>query len=138
VLRSGVEFDPAYGNSGGEDTDFFNRLASRGLQAVWCDEAEVYERIGSERMTAAWLLRRAFAGGLNHARIFRSAYSPLARIAWGMLRGVVGLLQLASTPVLLMRGYARAVRGAQSGLAQLGQCAGLCGPDIRLDMYGSR
>jgi hypothetical protein len=42
-------FDPAYGRSGGEDSEFFARQFALGRRFVWCDEAEAYEEIPSER-----------------------------------------------------------------------------------------
>jgi len=62
-------FDPAYGLSGGEDTEFFEWLRSeRGAKIVWCDEAEVYERIEPDRMTVRWLVGRELRGGQTFAR----------------------------------------------------------------------
>ena len=70
VSRARVQFDVSYGISGGEDSDFFHRLAAAGLNAVWCDEAEVHEHVQPHRVRIGWLVRRAFAGGHSYARIF--------------------------------------------------------------------
>lgn len=137
VLASGVWFDPAYGRSGGEDTDFFMRLKQRGLRAIWCDEAEAHEQVSPERMRATWLLRRAFAGGLNHARIFGRSRAPLSRAAVVAARGLAGAAHLAAAPLMLTCGYGRAVRCAQRGLAQVGQCVGLCAPNVTFNQYGA-
>ncbi|HWK49749.1 MAG TPA: glycosyltransferase family 2 protein, partial [Steroidobacter sp.] len=70
VSRTRIQFDASYGITGGEDTDFFQRLAAAGLSAVWCDEAEVNEHVQPHRMRIGWLVRRSFGGGHIYARIF--------------------------------------------------------------------
>jgi succinoglycan biosynthesis protein ExoM len=56
-------FDPAFGRTGGEDTDFFARQFARGNVFVWCDEAVVTETIPPERCTAAYHVRRLLRAG---------------------------------------------------------------------------
>jgi succinoglycan biosynthesis protein ExoM len=70
VSRARVQFDASYGIWGGEDTDFFHRLAAAGLNAVWCDEAEAHEYVQPHRLRIRWLMRRSFIGGHCFARIF--------------------------------------------------------------------
>lgn len=64
-------FDPAFGLSGGEDTDFFQRLARQGVRFVWCREAAVYERISRDRANIRWLMRRQFRNGGVHIKAKR-------------------------------------------------------------------
>jgi glycosyltransferase involved in cell wall biosynthesis len=56
-------FDPHFGRTGGEDTDFFRRMLSRGRTFVWCNEAEAYEMVPPERLTRSYYLRRALLRG---------------------------------------------------------------------------
>ncbi|WP_129779385.1 glycosyltransferase family 2 protein [Peristeroidobacter soli] len=70
VSRTRVLFDASYGIWGGEDTDFFQRLAAAGVNAVWCDEAEAHEYVQPHRLKIRWLMRRSFIGGHCFARIF--------------------------------------------------------------------
>ena len=78
ILRSSVlgnprkKFDDQYALTGGEDTDFFYRLHLAGCRMVWCDEAEVSEKIPQSRVDKIWLKRRAFRSGQNYYRIFIS------------------------------------------------------------------
>ena len=58
-------FDPAFGLTGGEDTDLFFRLAGEGAQFVWCREAYVVETVFPDRANLRWLLRRAFSRRLH-------------------------------------------------------------------------
>ncbi len=56
-------FDPAFGRTGGEDTDFFARQFARGHVFVWCDEAVVTETIPPERCTVGYHVRRLLRAG---------------------------------------------------------------------------
>ena len=57
-------FDPRFDN-GGEDTDFFKRMTSRGCTFVWCDEAVVYETVPANRLTRSYMLKRGLLRGRN-------------------------------------------------------------------------
>jgi glycosyltransferase involved in cell wall biosynthesis len=65
-------FDPAYGLTGGSDSELFGRMLRSGAQFLWCDEALVVEFIPPERHRFGWLAQRAFRGGLVHTRLSRS------------------------------------------------------------------
>jgi succinoglycan biosynthesis protein ExoM len=65
-------FDPAYGLTGGEDSELFGRMLRSGAQFLWCDEALVVEFIPPERHRFGWLAQRAFRGGLVYTRLARS------------------------------------------------------------------
>src|SRR5262249_12024991 len=69
ALFGDARFDPAFGQSGGEDTALFRRLAARGARFAWCDEAVVHEYVTAARHRPGWLAQRAFRGGCVHAQI---------------------------------------------------------------------
>lgn len=71
-LFEGLRFDPAFGRTGGEDSELFGRMLRSGAQFLWCDEAQVVEFIPPERHRLGWLARRAFRGGCVYTRIARS------------------------------------------------------------------
>src|SRR6185437_13081094 len=48
----GLSFDPAYGRTGGEDDDFFRRMAAAGATLVVTDRAKAWEDVPLERATA--------------------------------------------------------------------------------------
>jgi len=56
-------FDPRLGLTGGEDSIFLGQLRDRGRYALWCAEAWVSESIPADKLSTAYLLRRAFRGG---------------------------------------------------------------------------
>jgi succinoglycan biosynthesis protein ExoM len=62
-------FDQRFDRSGGEDSDFFFRAARAGARIVWTNEAVVREPIERERLTLAWVLRRATRVGRTRATI---------------------------------------------------------------------
>ncbi|MBN1696509.1 MAG: glycosyltransferase [Spirochaetales bacterium] len=49
---------------GGEDVDFFRRLAAENFTFLWCDEAIVYEYVPSDRMTLRYFFKRAYLRGV--------------------------------------------------------------------------
>jgi glycosyltransferase involved in cell wall biosynthesis len=60
-------FDVSLNQVGGEDTDLFNWLTSRGKKFVWCDEAVVYETQPLARTKLCWHLIRSYRGGWGFA-----------------------------------------------------------------------
>ncbi len=68
LKKNKIYFDPAYGLTGGEDSDFFNRLKLRGAKFVNCREAISYEFIGKERTKLSFFLKRNMRGGQTYSR----------------------------------------------------------------------
>jgi succinoglycan biosynthesis protein ExoM len=52
-------------DTGGEDVDFFRRMAEQGRSFVWCREAVVYEVVPAARCNRSYLLKRALLRGSN-------------------------------------------------------------------------
>lgn len=61
-------FDPAYGQTGGEDGDLLIRLTRQGARILWCDEGVVTEPVENSRLRFKWLALRALRGGQDFAR----------------------------------------------------------------------
>ena len=59
-----VPFKPEFG-LGGEDVDFFRRMAEKGCTFIWCNEAVVYEVVPPSRCRLSYLLNRALLRGSN-------------------------------------------------------------------------
>jgi succinoglycan biosynthesis protein ExoM len=70
IRKTSLSFDPQFGETGGEDTRFFEDLKLKGYPAVWCDEAIVSHYYPPDRARLRWMLRRIFRYG-NNARHFR-------------------------------------------------------------------
>jgi succinoglycan biosynthesis protein ExoM len=129
-------FDPAYGLSGGEDSDLFGRLAQRGVRFVWCDEAPVHEAVPAQRATLRYLLSLAFAAGQVHAhqRVRAQGTRALPQLLGrgGAAACIGGVLALVTMPL----GFDRAVHWARIAAAGAGKLAGSTGS--RSERYGRR
>ena len=69
-------FDPAFGRTGGEDSDFFRRQFECGRTFVWCDEAEAYETVPPDRWTTAFHVRRFLRSGTIDGELMRAGRIP--------------------------------------------------------------
>jgi succinoglycan biosynthesis protein ExoM len=128
ILDDGVSaFDESLGLSGGEDSDFFLRVAHAGYPIVWIDSAVIHEWNPPSRTRTAWILRRAFNVGNNWAG-FRQNFRPSARMA---LRGLAkGLLLL---PVSVLRGRHKIVSSMELVATGVGYLVGKSG--LRFERY---
>ena len=79
----GYRFDFEYGRSGGEDVEFFARLADAGATFCAAPEAIAIETIPEDRMSMEWLVRRAWRAGLCYECVARGRdpRSPMVRFA---------------------------------------------------------
>ncbi|MBL9189550.1 MAG: glycosyltransferase [Opitutaceae bacterium] len=65
--------------TGGEDVDFFQRMAARGEKFVWCNEAVAYETVPPSRWTRRYALQRALLRGKNSLKISEGRAVLLAK-----------------------------------------------------------
>ena len=63
VKALGLEFDPRFGLSGGDDTMFTRELHRAGGRMVWSDEALVIDVVPQHRLTMRWVMLRALRFG---------------------------------------------------------------------------
>jgi glycosyltransferase involved in cell wall biosynthesis len=64
----GEPFDARFGETGGEDAEFFRRRLEEGRRFVWCNEACVYEAVPADRLRRKYFLRRAFLRGVANSQ----------------------------------------------------------------------
>jgi succinoglycan biosynthesis protein ExoM len=92
-------FDPAYGLTGGSDSELFGCMLRSGARFLWCDEARVIEFVPPERHRIGWLAQRAFRGGCVYTHLARSSASgdfiKRALCAAARLCGFAALIPLA-------------------------------------------
>lgn len=127
VSRARVQFDVSYGISGGEDTDFFQRLAAAGLSAVWCDEAEAHEHVQPHRVRIGWLVRRAFAGGHSYARIFDRLHGSWWHASRALKYSCVSAVFLLLVPASVFGGMGGIARTLCRSARHWGRSVGLWG-----------
>jgi succinoglycan biosynthesis protein ExoM len=89
-------FDPAFGRTGGEDSEIFGRMLRAGAHFLWCDEARVVEFLPPERHRLGWLAQRAFRGGCVYTRLARSSTS-----GGSLKRALRALAQLCGFALLI-------------------------------------
>ncbi|MFQ5495238.1 MAG: glycosyltransferase family 2 protein [Phycisphaerae bacterium] len=64
LVRDGsLRFDERLALTGGEDGHFFRRVHRAGHRIVWADDAVAHEWTSGARLTARWILRRAYRIG---------------------------------------------------------------------------
>ncbi|MBC6409113.1 MAG: glycosyltransferase [Ekhidna sp.] len=56
----GLRFDPFFNFCGGEDTFFFHQAFKKGAKIVWSNEVLSHEQISDAKITARWILQRAY------------------------------------------------------------------------------
>jgi succinoglycan biosynthesis protein ExoM len=137
VRRRGLRFDQRLGLIGGEDTLFTRQLTGTGGRIVWCAEALVHDIVPADRMTRAWVLRRAFRMGGTASRVevrlagsFRAR--TLARLRQLLLGGSrLGVGGLRFGLGLLTTAPGRRAAGARNCARGLGLICGAFGIEYR-------
>jgi glycosyltransferase involved in cell wall biosynthesis len=123
----GQPFDERLALAGGEDTEFFLRVARAGHRIVWADEARVREWNPRSRTSVGWLLRRSYRRANTWGLCERDMESSTvrgARVVKGVTRIAQGVCLLALS---VMAGRAAALRAAQCVATGAGNLAGIAG-----------
>jgi len=128
-------FNPEYGRSGGEDSEFFYRCQSNGLSMIWCDEAEVYEYLELERCSLKYLITRAKRGGQTYSKIRRTDLNVIQKITLVTKSVVIGLPSLCIASILIsFSAKKKGVPLLKRSIAKISQIEGLFGKSVK--MYG--
>jgi succinoglycan biosynthesis protein ExoM len=124
-----LNFDPARGRTGGEDTAFFHAVKAAGGRIGFAPDAMVHEIVPPNRAALRWLLRRRYRMGQTHGSLIatgrgwwgRSAALALAASKALACLGMAGLhtFDPLRRNLALMRGALHA--GAVAELIGLGQ-----------------
>ena len=100
-----MRFNPSFGLTGGEDTDFFYRQFLAGRSLVWCDDAVVTEPVPDTRLTLRWVWQRGFRSGQIFNRVFVSRYTAWRKCLWFGTKVTQVLIGLAAAPFLRVFSY---------------------------------
>lgn len=94
-----LRFNPAFGLTGGSDTEFFIRVRDLGIAYYWCQEARVATDVPPSRTTARWIWARGLrkgnaAGRIELARSGRAKVllGGIARVAYGTIRIIISFI----------------------------------------------
>jgi succinoglycan biosynthesis protein ExoM len=125
--RLGLRFDDAFGKAGGEDDDFFRRMAARGAKLIVTDRPKAYETVEPERANAGYILRRQTRFGQTHALIALRQAGAVRRAAFGI--EALAKLGAAWAGFALARPFnrARAFRMQMKSASNLGKLRALAG-----------
>lgn len=123
IESAAVRFDPTLGDIGGEDTDFFNRLARCGARMLVTDDAIVYEDAPAHRLTVHHFRQRAVRKGQIYARFFVSQPGAglLARTGFYAGAAAKTAVALGAAGLVAPLDRARALRLAMRGWMNLGK-----------------
>lgn len=102
----GLEFDLAFGITGGSDTVFTREIVRHGGRMVWCDEAIVVDVVPLSRMTRQWVLQRALRTGNGWSRTSLALLDgrPLTRTRERLALTAQGLVRIAGGGSRLLLG----------------------------------
>jgi succinoglycan biosynthesis protein ExoM len=121
-------FDPDFALTGGEDFEFFTRLAKAGKRFAWADGARAYGEVPATRRELAWILARAYSTGNSDMRVWlkhEGGLLPLlresAKIAGAVLLSLPLALILAPSPNHRRRPLQKLFRAAGKAAAIAGQ-----------------
>jgi len=118
----GELFNPDYGKSGGEDSEFFLRQRDAGVNMRWSNEAVVYEYIPSSKSTTRYMIKRSVLQGALNRRIL-TARGDIASQPKFVARSIVvftGSLIIGTG--LCIIGHNRAGHWLQRAFGNLGHC----------------
>jgi len=122
-------FDERFNFTGGEDTLF--SILARKLDAmmVWANDAIVYEYNTKDRLTAKWILRRAWRLGLTISRVEQLTEGSFRIITLRFCKGVIRLLLgfITLLPRSIFFGLSGLVKSLQMIVKGTGEIFGLLG-----------
>jgi succinoglycan biosynthesis protein ExoM len=125
IEQPSVRFNPAFGLTGGEDTDFFYRLFLSGRRLVWCNEAWATEPVPDARLTLQWIRRRGYRGGQTYRRIFVTRYPLYRKTVWfltKLFQVVAGILMAPFIRLLSYPSYVALTVRIAAATGQLSSC----------------
>jgi hypothetical protein len=120
-------FDPDFALGGGEDRDFFERMAARNARFVWADEARCFGLVPESRANLGWSLKRAYSIGNSDMRVLLKHHHSPGMLARESVKIAGALL---ASPVLALAGiFSPALRASalRKGARAIGKLAALLG-----------
>ncbi len=127
IDAAGLRFDPEFGLSGGEDTDFSRRAHKAGVTLAWVPNAIVHEEVPNERLSATYISERVRAQSITKFQMMmieKPGTAKLSACVQIAAKGLSGMTRIILSPILGRYSYFRGVRSL--GIAQ-GFWAGLRG-----------
>lgn len=131
---AGRRFSLARGQTGGEDTEFFDQVFEAGGGIAYAEDAWVEEPVPATRATFGWLTKRRFRVGQTHGRLLGSKTSGMGLVPAFALASAKAGYCFAAAGLGAFRPVGRN-RSLLRGIMHVGVLSGLIGMrEIRL--YG--
>lgn len=131
---AGRRFSLARGQTGGEDTEFFDQVFERGGAIAYAADAWVEEPVPATRATLGWLTKRRYRVGQTHGRLLASKTSGMGLIPAFALASAKAGYSFFAAGLGVFRPVGRN-RSLLRGVMHVGVLSGLIGVrEIRL--YG--
>ena len=127
----GLAFDPAFGTTGGEDTDFFRRATALGATMISCREAVVDEIVPPYRVERDYLADKALRIGETAGISSRRSVYGRKRALDETARALAGVSLGWIYPALRPIGNASAYRVMVKFWYSVGMLRGLMGMGVR-------
>lgn len=127
---AGIHFSLARGQTGGEDTEFFDRVFETGGTIAFAPQALVEEVVPPTRSTFDWLARRRFRVGQTHGRLLREKRGGARALAEIGLAAAKVAYCFAGAAFTVFRPVARN-RNVLRGIMHAGVIGGLTGVQER-------
>jgi len=84
VKHENFRFDPYFGKSGGEDTDFFHRIYNAGGKLIYDAQATVEETVEPQRLNFEYIKKQNIRIGQTHYSYLWSKQSGIAFVKTGL------------------------------------------------------
>jgi len=124
---SDSRFDPEFALTGGEDRDFFTRLALEGKRFAWSDEAVVYAYVPTSRSSLAWSLKRAYRAGNSDMRVMLKYGLNFAQMTREIVKIAGAVITAPFAFVLFIADAARSANAIRRAFRAAGKVAAFFG-----------
>ncbi len=123
-------FGREYGRTGGEDIEFFRKMAGKGKTFVWCNEAPTYETVPPERWGKKFYSDRYLRiGGLVGEKVRQR--EPVGRHVYSLIKSAAWIIgTVAAFPFSALFGEHIKVRVVTKAMYNIGVINGLLGRTI--------
>ena len=109
------------GLTGGEDTDFFDRIRAKGAVICWSKDAFVFEHIDANRLNIRWLLMRSFRGGQGYSKKKMNGRGLLYKLMYLIYRFCLSIFAFFMFLISIPFGFHRCVWWLRKVFSNLGQ-----------------
>jgi succinoglycan biosynthesis protein ExoM len=115
------QFNPVYALTGGEDSDYFNRLYRSGAKMIWCDESEVFESVPAERVNIKWVCRRGYRSGQQFYQQVVQFYTVPKKFLWCLIKIVQIIVASLLLPIVILVSSSQSVVILTRIISSIGQ-----------------